>query len=196
MRTTILWAAHPDDEVLFTGAYVAQCASRGDRLVLAAVTDGGASGAKPSSWSVEDLKRVRTAEQRAAWGYLTQTEAVDIRRLLQPDGSVSSSVVRIYAQALEKIYAPDVEHYVCGGPTSPHPDHRAIAQGAKDAAVRILRFTREPAEPGRSTVYTPTGSNLDAVKLAVDAYRAFGQTSVPAVFQALRDSGYVSRVYA
>ena len=28
MRTTILWAPHPDDEVLYTGAYVAMCATR------------------------------------------------------------------------------------------------------------------------------------------------------------------------
>ena len=196
MRTTIIWAAHPDDEVLYTGAYVAMCVTRGDRLVLAAVTDGEASGAKPGSWTVDDLKRVRTAEQRAAWEYLLRTPAVDIRRLGQPDGSVTSSPVQVYAQALEKIYAPDVEHYICGHAASAHPDHKAIVAGVKAAAVRVLRFTRAPTETAGGTTYTPTGANLTAVQLAVGAYRAFGQTSAPTEFQALRTIGYVTRAFA
>ncbi|TQJ49464.1 PIG-L family deacetylase [Phycicoccus sp. SLBN-51] len=196
MRTTIIWAAHPDDEVLYTGAYVAMCVTRGDRVVLAAVTDGEGSGAKPSSWTIDDLKRVRTAEQRAAWEYLVRTAAVDIRRLGQPDGSVSSSVVQVYASALEKIYAPDVEHYICGHAASAHPDHRAIVAGVRAAAVRVLRFTRAPDETAGGTTYTPTGANLTAVQLAVGAYRAFGQISVPGEFQALRSIGYVSRAFA
>ena len=50
--------------------------------------------------------------------------------------------------------------------------------------------------PAGGTTYTPTGANLTAVQLAVGAYRAFGQTSVPGEFQALRTSGYVSRTFA
>jgi LmbE family N-acetylglucosaminyl deacetylase len=196
MRTTIIWAAHPDDEVLYSGAYVAMCATRGDRLVLVAVTDGGGSGAKPASWSVDDLKRVRTAEQRAAWEYLNRTAAVDIRRLGQPDGGVTSSVIQVYAQALEKIYAPSVEHYICGHAASAHPDHRAIVAGVKAVGMRVLRFTRAPTETAGGTTYTPTGANLTAVLSAVDAYRAFGQTSVPGEFQALRNIGYVTRTFA
>lgn len=196
MRTTILWAPHPDDEVLYTGAYVAMCATRGDRLVLVAVTDGGGSAAKPSGWSVEDLKRVRTAEQRAAWEHLTRTAAVDIRRLGQPDGAVETGVVQVYAQALEKVYAPSAEHYVCGHAASSHPDHRAVVAGVKAAGARVLRFTRSPRETAGGTTYRPTGTNLTAVQLAVDAYRAFGQTSVPVEFQALRDIGFVTRAFA
>ena len=196
MRTTILWAPHPDDEVLYTGAYVAMCATRGDRLVLVAVTDGGGSAAKPSSWSVEDLQRVRAAEQRASWEHLARTAAVDIRRLAQPDGAVASSVVQVYAQALEKIYAPGAEHYVCGHAGSGHPDHRAVVAGVKAAGARVVRFTRSPSETAGGTTYRPTGANLTAVHLAVDAYRAFGQTSVPGEFQALRDIGYVTRAFA
>lgn len=195
MRTTIVYAPHPDDETLYLSGYVRAAALRGDRLVLVAVTDGGASGAKPDDWSVDYLMSVRRKEQATAWAALTQGATRPATfRLDQPDGAISSAKVTTMAKALESIYATDVEHYVAGSYlTDESADHRAVANGVKNAGVRVARFARDPRKTGGGSVYKP--ADTQQCLIADNAYEPFGWTSVPSAFEALRTSGYSSRIF-
>lgn len=197
-RTTIIYSPHPDDETLYAGAYVAFRAMKGDRMILIAVTDGGASGAKPASWSAEDMMNVRRIEQETAFRELTGGRVYHIERLGQPDGGVQSSAVKAVAEAMERAWGPDVEHYVAGSYISDQSaDHQAVANGVKAAGVKVARFCREPGKAGGGTVYNPASYNAKArCQLADNIYRAFGRTSVAPMFTALRNSGYQTRIFA
>lgn len=215
-RTTIIWSPHPDDETLYTGAYVATAAARGDRLILVAVTDGGASGAKPSNWTQADMMRVRVQEQTRAWDLLTFGKG-EIIRMGLPDGSVYQASVQILAKELETAYSTNgdvVEHYAaCNNGNFATtdvryqaPDHRAVAAGVKAAAVRVLRMTKSPNDTTTGgTVYLPGDAvtsggaaygtqALAACQAAKDSYAYFGQKSVASMFNSLQSSGFRSRV--
>ena len=62
MATVVSLHAHPDDEALLTGGWLAQRAAAGDRVVLVFATDGGAGlGDGPGP-----LSGLRRAEARAS----------------------------------------------------------------------------------------------------------------------------------
>lgn len=200
MRTTVIYSPHPDDETLYTSAYITFAARRGDRLILVAVTDGGASGARPSTWTASDLMTVRAhVEQEAAWRALTAlSPETQVIRLGEPDGAISSQAVQNVATALERAYGrEEVEHYVAGNYTAAEStDHRAVATGVKAAGVKVARFASDPRVFDRGTVYTPSADDVERATAADDRYSAFGHSSVPNAFAALRANGYASRVFA
>jgi LmbE family N-acetylglucosaminyl deacetylase len=196
MRTTIIWAPHPDDETLYLTGYIDTAINRGDRLLLVAVTDGGASGAKPASWTVGDLMMIRRSEQEAAWRNLTDGKGTVIRMGLS-DGNVLQQSVTNLAASLEKIYLNEsVEHYVGGSNLATQSeDHRRVANGVKAAGVRVVRGSKAPRDTtSGGTVYSPT--DMVAAAAAHASYAAFGWTSVKPDFDALKASGYQSRIIA
>lgn len=194
MRTTVIYAPHPDDETLYLAGYVRAATIRGDRMLLVAVTDGGSSGAKPTHWSVADLCRVRAAEQTRAWEALTEGTGKVIR-MEQIDGSINAARVQALAEGLEDIYGTDVEHYVGGSNlTSQSADHRAVAQGVAAAGVRVVRYSYVPGTTSGGSLYKPTTTT--ECDEAWDAYRAFGHRSVQSMFDTLKASGYASRIFA
>jgi LmbE family N-acetylglucosaminyl deacetylase len=65
MATIVSLHAHPDDEALLTGGWLASRAAAGDRVVLAFATDGGA-GLAASDHGSGDLARDRRAEGEAS----------------------------------------------------------------------------------------------------------------------------------
>lgn len=202
MRTTIIYAPHPDDEVLYLGSYIAYCASRGDKLLLVAVTDGGSSGAKPSTWTVEDLKQVRVNEQTAAWEALCGTANNRIHRMQITDGSISADRIKVIAQSLEKTYKAfgTVEHYACANTSTATvanqaSDHLAVANGLKSAGVPVARGSKVPRDTSSGgTVYLPSLKALNQCQQAADCYAPFGKISVPTDWNALENSGYKSRI--
>jgi LmbE family N-acetylglucosaminyl deacetylase len=197
-RTTIIWATHPDDETLYTSGYVRYCVGRGDRLILVAITDGGASGAKPAAWTTADLMRVRREEQERAWYYLTNGRG-EIRRMGLPDGGVTSAPITNLAAAMDDIYLNDtVEHYYTGHLNSASADHKNGAIGMRDAGLRVLRGTFPPSEftwDGVYGAYTPDAgsADYDAANQAYYSYRAFGWTSVKSEFTKLKSNGFTSK---
>lgn len=70
MATIVSLHAHPDDEALLTGGWLAQRAAAGDRVVLVFATDGGAGLAapRPGSASLAQVRRVEAAASAAAIG--------------------------------------------------------------------------------------------------------------------------------
>lgn len=195
MRTTIIYAPHPDDETLYLGSYITIAAARGDRLILVAATDGGSSGARPAGWTVNDLCAIRRTEQESAWRCLTAGKGTVIRLgcIDSKDPNLRAKI-KAKAEELEATYGPDVEHYAAANNgRSQGVDHDAVALGLRDAALRVKRFANRCTDTG-GTVYKP--ANLTAMKNADSAYAAFGHRSVASYFTALRNSGYVNRVVA
>lgn len=192
MRTTVIYSPHPDDETLYLSGYISVCRDRGDRLILVAASDGGASGAKPDSWTVDDLMSVRRMEQTEAWKALTGN--LSIYRLGMADGAIQSEQVTAMAEALERAWGTDVEHYVAGSYLSTQSaDHQAVANGVKAANVRVARFALVPGST-TGTAYPPPSGRLDECALAWSIYRAFGHLSVKSMFDDLKASGYTSRI--
>jgi len=65
VATIVSLHAHPDDEALLTGGWLAQRAAAGDRVVLVFATDGGA-GLAARRYGARTLTRVRRAEAMAS----------------------------------------------------------------------------------------------------------------------------------
>lgn len=195
MRTTIIYAPHPDDETLYLGSYITVCAARGDRLVLIAVTDGTSSGARPAAWTYGQLATVRTVEQEAAWWRLTNGKGT-VRRLGLIDSKDPDLRNKIHALAeeLEAEFSvdSDVEHYAaCNNGHSQGVDHDAVALGLRDALVRVARFANRCTDTG-GTIYKP--ADLGDMQAADESFKAFGHYSVPTYWKSYRDSGYTNRV--
>lgn len=121
-------APHPDDETFGCGGLIAASIRRGADVVVATVTDGGASHAGQA-----DLPSRRRREQAAA------VAALGCRRepwwLACPDGGVSSSEPEVAAALLE--LAPGADLIVAPWPGDRHPDHEATGRVAAAVGAAI-----------------------------------------------------------
>jgi LmbE family N-acetylglucosaminyl deacetylase len=130
VRSAVIVAAHPDDEVLGAGGLMSMLAASGARLRLVAVTDGERSHqghASPAS-----LARRRTAETGAALRALGAPGA-EVIRLGLPDGRLAGCEDKL-AAAL----APLAEGFdLCLAPwdLDMHPDHEAAGRAARKAGA-------------------------------------------------------------
>lgn len=194
-RTTVVYSPHPDDETLYLAGYLTTVAARGHRLVLVAVEDGGSSAVRPTGWTQQDVENVRVMEQTAAWSALTRGRT-EIHRLGISDEATATASVRAMAQALERSYAGEVEHYVAGN-SSPTQSgfHRAVAAGVRGSGVAVARFSLPPGESG-GWAYSPPADRVPDCELAWEVYRAFGHLSVGPMFTLLRSTGFRSRITA
>ena len=70
VATIVSLHAHPDDEALLTGGWLAQRSAAGDRVVLVFATDGdaGLSGAGYPAGSLAEVRRAEAAASAAALG--------------------------------------------------------------------------------------------------------------------------------
>jgi len=189
---TYVVSPHPDDETLRLAGYLARMRERTQRrLVLVAVTDGGASSrARRMGWSPDYEREFRRAEQAAAWSALTGGKG-EIIRVGLADGEVTAQAVR---EALAPLNSKRAWFYVAAHDQDYHPDHRAVAAGARLLDPAHLYFSLSPLMKGKGTVYKPRASATDAVTIAVAAYQHYGQLSVRKEFRALVTRGYRSRV--
>ena len=189
-RTTVVYSPHPDDDMLRLSAYINFAADRGDRMILVAVTDGGASGVRTAlGFTVPQFEAVRRAEQAAAWSYLTRGKG-EIIRLGLPDGGVTGAPITAVARSLE---GPGVEHYVAANAADYHRDHQATVAAAKNAGLATVRTAR-PVGATNGSLYTVPSSRLWDVARASAAYREVGWVSVPSSFANLAATNYSSRV--
>jgi LmbE family N-acetylglucosaminyl deacetylase len=130
--------AHPDDAEFTVAGTVAKWAKAGCRVTYVICTDGNAGSLDPDS-PREQLAEIRRAEQRAACATLGVSEVLFLGHdddQLQPTLELRRELVRAIRQ-----YKPEV--VITGDPTRlfvngdyiNHPDHRAAAQAALDAAA-------------------------------------------------------------
>jgi LmbE family N-acetylglucosaminyl deacetylase len=133
VKSAVVIAAHPDDEVLGAGGLISILAAARIRLRLVAVTDGEASHRGHASPA--PLARRRTAETAAALRALGAEEAVVIRLRL-PDSHLARDEDQLTAALAPLVAGFDL----CLAPWEhdKHPDHEAAGRAARRAAPKAL----------------------------------------------------------
>ncbi len=133
IKSAVVVAAHPDDEVLGAGGLLSMLAAAHARLRVIAVTDGERSHkghASPAS-----LSRRRTAETTAALRALGARTA-EVVRLGMPDSGLAK-----VEDELAATLAPLVAGFdLCLAPWDGdlHPDHEATGRATRRAGPRSL----------------------------------------------------------
>ena len=137
-ESAMVIVAHPDDAEFTVAGTVAKWTKAGCRVTYVVCTDGNAGSVDPDM-DPQELARIRRAEQRAACVTLGVSDVVFLGHddgQLEPTLELRRELVRAIRQ-----YKPEV--IICWDPTRlftdgdfiNHPDHRAAAQAALDAAV-------------------------------------------------------------
>jgi LmbE family N-acetylglucosaminyl deacetylase len=127
IRSAVILAPHPDDEVLALGGTMQVLALGGCELSIVAITDGEAS--HPGRAGLADL---RAREREAA---LARLDLGDVRvtRLHCPDGGVARA--RDLVARLEPLIA-QASHCFATWELDGHPDHEATGRAARAACAR------------------------------------------------------------
>ncbi len=130
--------AHPDDAEFTVAGTVAAWVKAGCRVTYVVCTDGNTGSHEPGM-TREKLAEIRRAEQRAACATLGVSEVVFLGYddgQLQPTLDLRRDLVRVIRQYKpEVVIAWDPTRLFVGDDYINHPDHRAAAQAALDAAV-------------------------------------------------------------
>lgn len=149
MATIVCLHAHPDDEALLTGGWIAQRARAGDRVVLVLATDG-AAGLAHERYAAGSLAAVRRAEAAASAAALGVAELVWLghadsgmagspaagrgRFVDVPVAQAGAEVARI----LDREQADVLTGYDANGGYG-HPDHLHVHRVARRAQSLALR---------------------------------------------------------
>ena len=147
--TVVSLHAHPDDEALLTGGWLARRAAQGDRVVVVFATDGDA-GLAAASYAPDSLGAIRRAEAAASTALLGCARVVwlgyaDSGMAQDPTSGPGRLVdvpldeaARAVAAILDEEDAAVLTGYDANGGYG-HPDHRrvhAIARRAQQLAAR------------------------------------------------------------
>lgn len=130
VRSAVVVAAHPDDEVLGAGGLISMLAASRARLRLVAVTDGERSHRGHASGAA--LARRRTAEAAAALHALG-ARAAEVHRLQLPDTGLAAREDELTAALAPLLAGFDL----CLAPWDRdlHPDHEAVGRAARRAGA-------------------------------------------------------------
>lgn len=123
----LVLSAHPDDEVLAIGGWLAGQTHR--PVTFVTVTDGEASHPGSPSLSEDDLRKRRPDELLAALTVLGFTDP-DIRRLGLPDGGVREAFPELL-DALRPLVA-EADIVLAPFESDGHPDHDAVGAAAME----------------------------------------------------------------
>ena len=137
-------AAHPDDECLGAGAFIADAATLGLDVTVLVLTDGEASHPRSPTVSRAAMGRRRSAEADRAAAVLAPTACVVHAEL--PDGGLAAHHEQVVA-AVRDLVRPGtlvLAPWTADG----HPDHDAAGRGAVEAVEAVA----DPAADGGSQV--------------------------------------------
>jgi LmbE family N-acetylglucosaminyl deacetylase len=136
-ESAMVIVAHPDDAEFTVGGTIALWARANCRVVYVVCTDGNAGSHEPGM-TREKLSRVRRAEQRAACAALGVREVEFLGYddgQLQPTLDLRRDLVRLMRQHKPEVVVTwDPTMLFMGDEYINHPDHRAAAEAALDAA--------------------------------------------------------------
>ena len=197
MATIVSLHAHPDDEALLTGGWLAQRAAAGDRVVLVLATGGEAGLSGASALPLEEVRRREAAASahalgvhRLVWlGYADSGMADLPTRVAHRfvDAPLDEAARRL-AVLLDEEDADVLTGYDAHGGYG-HPDHCQVHRVARRAQalasrppllleatvdrtwlVRLLRVARlaSPVLPGMTLPGGEVFTGRDEVDLAVD----------------------------
>jgi N-acetylglucosamine malate deacetylase 2 len=167
--TTMVVVAHPDDETLYCGGYIARTTRSGENVVTVTLTRGE-EGRTLGLCDVLELGAVRVAELQAAARLLgvNQTEVYEL-----PDGRLAEHVAeatRLMQSALARWRPAAVVTFAPNG-INGHPDHIAahhvvLSSLDKPDGPRLLLMTNPTScvEPARSGFLT--SDQIDRLRLA------------------------------
>jgi LmbE family N-acetylglucosaminyl deacetylase len=133
VKSAVIVAAHPDDEVLGAGGLISMLAASRARLRIVAVTDGERSHRGHAS--AASLARRRAAETTAALRALG-AQSAEVTRLGLPDTGLAGC-----EDELAKALTPLVEDFdLCLAPWDGdmHADHEAAGRAVRRAGPRAL----------------------------------------------------------
>jgi LmbE family N-acetylglucosaminyl deacetylase len=136
-KRVVVFAAHPDDEVLGAGGLMVKLGARGHEVVLVWATDGEASHPGSTAVSESQLRRLRREESRNAIAQLGLTPA-STHHLGLPDGQLASYDDELRA-AVARILRPDdlvIAPWSCDG----HPDHDALGAAASSGGALTWQY--------------------------------------------------------
>jgi len=137
-ESAMVIVAHPDDAEFTVGGTVAAWTKMGCRVTYVICTDGNAGSHEPGITG-EELAGIRRAEQRAACATLGVSEVVFLGHddgQLEPTLELRRELVRAIRQYKpEVVITWDPTRLFVNGDYINHPDHRAAAQAALDAAA-------------------------------------------------------------
>ena len=137
-ESAMVIVAHPDDAEFTVGGTVAAWTKAGCRVTYVICTDGNAGSHEPGI-TREDLAEIRRAEQRAACATVGVSEVVFLGHddgQLEPTLELRRELVRAIRQHKpEVVITWDPTRLFVNGDYINHPDHRAAAQAAIDAAA-------------------------------------------------------------
>ena len=137
-ESAMVIVAHPDDAEFTVGGTVAAWTKTGCRVTYVICTDGNAGSHEPGI-TREELAGIRRAEQRAACATLGVSEVVFLGHddgQLEPTLELRRELVRAIRQYKpEVVITWDPTRLFVNGDYINHPDHRAAAQAALDAAA-------------------------------------------------------------
>jgi LmbE family N-acetylglucosaminyl deacetylase len=137
-ESAMVVVAHPDDAEFTVAGTVATWAKAGCHVTYVVCTDGNAGSHEPGM-TREKLAEIRRAEQCAACATLGVSEVLFLGYddgQLQPTLDLRRDLVRMIRQYRpEVIIASDPTRLFVDNDYINHPDHRAAAQAALDAAA-------------------------------------------------------------
>ncbi|MBB4932770.1 LmbE family N-acetylglucosaminyl deacetylase [Lipingzhangella halophila] len=155
VRSVVVIAPHPDDEVLGFGGGLALLAGFGAQLRIVAVTEGEASHPNSTTLTRGEMARRREGERANALHHLGVD--AEVVQLCLPDGAVATAEVEVAT----RLRALCVEFDLCVAPwrADLHPDHDAVGRAAHLAcAAAATPLARYPvwmwhwARPGQPEV--------------------------------------------
>lgn len=132
-------SAHPDDEVLAVGGWLAEQSDR--EVVFVTATDGEASHPSSSSITPDELRARRPGELLRALSHLG-FERPDVRRLRLPDGELDRRRDDLRQQLQPLVLEADL--VLCPFEQDGHPDHDAIGEVVVDLCAEGVVLWRFP----------------------------------------------------
>ncbi|QNE32140.1 PIG-L family deacetylase [Sphingomonas sp. NBWT7] len=158
IRSALIVAPHPDDEIIGGAGLIAALRLRGATVRVVIVSDGGASHPGSTAWPRARLVAERRRESRRALLRLAvPADAVTFVGL--PDGALAAQGEACRRTLRRLVAQTEPTLIVAPAASDAHPDHRAVAAA--------LREIRTPARRLDYQVWPPRGRHPRAITLVV-----------------------------